>query len=93
MFVFCFPFYFWRDWPQRKEELEPISFVLLLADANVDFVGTGIAFYANWHVRFPFFFYFFTAARSFALRARGLKTNSSRSAVTGFLVSKCRAAS
>jgi hypothetical protein len=48
-----------------------------LANFDVDFVGAGIAFDANWHVLIPFFvIYFFTTARSLALRARGLKTNS-----------------
>lgn len=30
-----------------------------LADANVDFVGAGVAFDADWHVLVPFFCLFF----------------------------------
>jgi len=66
----------------------------LLAHGYVDFVGAGVAFDAYWHGALPFFvFYFFTTARSLALRARGLKTSSCSSAVTGCLVSGSMVAS
>jgi len=71
-------------------------------------VSTGAAFNLDRHVFCPFFFcgsalfiflgglyrfLVFTAARSLALLARGLKTVSDSSAVTGCLVSTCSSAS
>ena len=61
------------------------SLVTYLNHFNVDFVSAGAAFDLDRHV-VPFLFYFFTAARSLALLARGLKTISAACAITGRLV-------
>lgn len=64
--------------------------------SNVDFLCAGAQVYnANLHVRLPFFlvYFCFAAARSLALRARGLKTNSWSLPVSGRLVSSRKLAS
>lgn len=64
----------------------------LLDYFDSDLVGSGARFYLDRHL-VPFLFYFFTAARNFALRARGLVTNSEGWPTTGFLVSERNSAS
>ncbi len=55
---------------------------------NGDLVGPGATFYLDRHdvSSFLFGYFCFAATRSFALRERGLKTNSSAVAVIGRLV-------
>lgn len=57
-----------------------------LDHADVDLIGAGGASYLYRHWHPPFCFYFRCKTRSFALRARGLKTISSEVALIGRLV-------
>ena len=68
------------------------QFVLDYLDG--DFVRTGGACYLDWHYSASLSFVFiFTAARSFALLARGLRTSSWGEAVIGRLVRSLSSAS
>jgi hypothetical protein len=91
-FIFCFVFRNVVIGPAPLYvEPAPISY---LDDFNDDFVGPGGAFNANRPYACPsILFLFFTAARSLALRARGLVAVSVELAVTGLLVNSCNSAS
>lgn len=67
--------------------------VELLDYLNGNFVSSGAAFDLDRHGCSLSYFFIFTAARNFALRARGLKTDSLADAVNGRLVRICNAAS
>jgi hypothetical protein len=87
--VFMFVFVF-RSNP-GEPGLEPLF--TYLEHFDVDFVGAGATFYRYRHQCSLSVMFIFTAARSLALRARGLRTSSVWLAVTGRLVSKRSSAS